>query len=128
MLHVDKNYYVYTGVPIAPAHEQITYTCDKYQQGCTTVLQVKVNKTDMLTQNQDTSNVNLVTLTVLGDDVQQLSISPNTNTKSEFITANFLYTECIGDKQFHVNVTVVDMCGQQSSPIPVECKQSGKQY
>ena len=122
--YVSKNYYIYTAVPIAPAREQITCTCDKYQQACITVLQVKMNKNDMLTQKQDTSNVNLVSLTVsrLGVDVQQLSISPNTNSESDFITANFLYTECVGDERFRVNITLSDECDRQSSPTVVECK------
>ena len=56
---------------------------------------------------------------MLGVDVQQLSISPNTNTESDFITANFSYAECGGDEQFHVNITLIDKCGQQSSPVAV---------
>ena len=70
--HAVNNYYcVYTAVPIAPFCEQIMCNCDKYQQACITVLQVKVNKNDMLTQTRDTSNVNLVTLKLLEADVQQ---------------------------------------------------------
>ena len=111
-------------MPIAPAHGQIMCSCDKYQQASITVLEVKVNKTAMITQNQDTSNINLITLmTILGADVQQLSISPNTYTESDFITANFLYTDKRERKeQFHVNVTLIDKCGQQSSPVVIERK------
>ena len=57
-------------------------------------------------------------------DVRQLSISPNTNTESDFITANFSYAECGGDEQFHVIISLynIDKCGQQSSPVAIECK------
>lgn len=108
-------------MPIAPDHGQITCSYDKYQQPCITVLEVKVNKTAVITQNQDTSDINLITLmAALGSE---LSISPNTATESDFITANFSYTdEFKGEEQFHVNVTLIDKCGQQSSPVEIKCK------
>lgn len=107
-------------MPIAPDDRQITCSCDIYQRSCITVLEVKVNKTAVITQNQDTSDINLITLmTALG---AELSISPNTATKSDFITANFLYTdECEGEEQFHVSVKLIDKCGQQSSPVMAKC-------
>ena len=99
---------LYTAAPIAPANKKITCSCDKYQQACITitVLQIKVNKSDILAQNRDISDINSVTLKLLGLDVQQLSTSLNTNTESDFITANFSYAECEGDEQFHVNITL----------------------
>ena len=110
-------------MPIAPDDGQIMCSCDKYryQQSCITVLEVKVNKTAVITQNQDTSDINLITLmTALGSE---LSISPNTATNSDFITANFLYTDgCEGEEQFHINVKLIDKCGQQSSPVMAKCK------
>ena len=83
---------------------------------------MKVSKTDVLAQNRDVSDINLVNLKVLGEDVQQLSISPNVNTESDFITANFLYAECMGDKQFQVNVTLIDRCDQRSFPVMIDCE------
>ena len=118
--------YIHTAVPIVPAHGQIMCNYDKYQQleACITVLEVKVNKTAVITQNQDTSDINLITLmTTLG---AELSISPYTAAKSDSITANFSYTdEC--KEQFHVNVTLslIDKCGQRSSPVVIECKPKG---
>jgi hypothetical protein len=113
-------------VPRAPVYEQITCNCDnlKYKQECTTVLKVKVNKTDMITQNRDTSDIDLITISVLGADVQQLSISPNTNTESDFITAYFSHTdhECVDEEQFHVKATLIDKCSQQSSPVVITCE------
>ena len=117
---------LYTAAPIAPANKKITCSCDKYQQACITitVLQIKVNKSDILAQNRDISDINSVTLKLLGLDVQQLSTSLNTNTESDFITANFSYAECEGDEQFHVNVTliIIDKCGQQSYPVAIKCE------
>ena len=42
--------------------------------------------------------------------------------ESDFITANFSYAECGGDEQFYVNITLIDKCGQQSSPVAINCK------
>ena len=116
--------YIYTAVPIAPDDRQIMCNYDKYRRACITVLEVKVNKTAVITQNQDTSDINLITLmTALG---AELSISPNTATKSDFITVNFSYTdECEGEEQFHVNVKLIDKCGQQSSPVVIKCEPKG---
>jgi hypothetical protein len=83
---------------------------------------VKINRADVITQNQDTSDIDLITMSLLGADVQPLSISPNTDTESDFITANFTYTECVGEEQFHVNVTLIDKCSQQSSPVVIPCE------
>ena len=114
-------------MPIAPDHGQITCSYDKYQQPCITVLEVKVNKTAVITQNQDTLDINLITLmTALGSE---FSISLNTATESDFITANFLYTdECEGEEQFNVSVKLIDKCGQQSSPVVIECEPKGTKH
>jgi hypothetical protein len=114
--------YIHTAVPLAPTHEQITCNCDKYQQACITVLKVEINKADMITQNQDTSDINLINIAVLGGDIQQLPISLNTDTESDLIIANFTDTKCVGEEHFHVNTTLIDKCGQQSSPVVIECK------
>ena len=111
---------MYTAKPTAPAHEQFTCTCYYYQQSC--VLRIRMNTTDIITQNLATE-VNLITLRLLQTNAQ-LSVRPDVRTENITIYLN----ECMEDQRYQVNVTTLDKCGQQSPLLMINCEPCGKPH
>ena len=110
----------YSAEPIVPKNSTCIYS--NYEFAC--VLQVTINISDMLASNV-AFEVDFFTVEVIDTSEHKnepLYLSINHDTNIDTINAIFFNNYC---KQYihlpQVNITVVDKCGQESSPQPVQC-------